>query len=67
MSLMFTIHTVAEHPHGGLTEHTYTVTANNKYAALDQIIDNTHAHGLTLVSWTIQDKREITLPKGPQQ
>lgn len=56
--LMFTIVAVAKHPAGQHTTNTYQVTSNNRYQAIDQVIDSIHSYGLTVVSWDILDSTE---------
>ena len=61
--LLFTIVTVAKHPDGQHSTNTYQVTANNRYQAIDQVIDSIHSYGLTVVSWDILETRDTTKGK----
>lgn len=61
--LLFTIVTVAKHPDGQHSTNTYQVTANNRYQAIDQVIDSIHSYGLSVVSWNILETKETTKGK----
>lgn len=65
--LMFTIVAVAKNPFGKESTNTYQVSANNRYQALDQVIDSIHSYGLQVVSWDILETRETTTSKGTKK
>ena len=74
--IMFTLKAVIEHPPHTLSpdqtepllkETEFQLTARTETEAKNLIFDDIHSQNQKLTHLEVTDKREVTLPKGPQQ